>query len=138
MKRHLFSLLLIGALLSALSCQNTEPRWLIDRLPGEYPDVVYYFPTDQRAVALTIDDGPDPIATPTLLRVLRAHDAKATFFLVSDAMARHPELVQAIVEAGHELGNHLTKDEPSAALPAEEFNAKLLTSKMVRTGGWLM
>lgn len=114
------------ALLSCLlGCQQLEPRWLINRLPGEYPAVTYYFPTDERLIALTIDDGPDPQATPALLEVLAEHNAKATFFLVSDEMEKHPALVKAIIAAGHELGNHMTEDEPSVRLAPDEFVAKL-------------
>ena len=122
--------MLTVTLLSA-GCQHLEPRWLIDRLPGDYPEVTYYFPIDTRQVALTIDDGPDPDATPALLDVLRKHQARATFFLVSDAMRAHPELVHAILSDGHEIGNHLTIDEPSARLPAGEFIDKLEESAAV-------
>lgn len=106
-------------------CQQLEPRWLIDRLPGTYPEVTYYFPTEQRIVALTLDDGPDPQATPALLQVLKDNSAKATFFLLSDAMLKYPELVSQIQAAGHEIGNHMTADEPSAKLSPEAFVEKL-------------
>lgn len=59
-----------------------------------------------RRVALTFDDGPDPGATPRLLRLLAARDLRATFFLIGARAARHPEVVRAIAEGGHEIGNH--------------------------------
>lgn len=57
-------------------------------------------------VGLTFDDGPDPASTLPLLRVLARHDARATFFLLADRAADHPDLVRAILEAGHEVGLH--------------------------------
>jgi peptidoglycan/xylan/chitin deacetylase (PgdA/CDA1 family) len=63
-------------------------------------------PTGRRRVALTFDDGPDPEATPRLLRLLEQRDVRATFFLIGERAARHPQLVQAIAAGGHEVGNH--------------------------------
>nr|WP_083977744.1 bifunctional polysaccharide deacetylase/glycosyltransferase family 2 protein [Herbidospora sakaeratensis] len=59
-----------------------------------------------RTVALTFDDGPDPVSTPRVLDVLAEHGAKATFFVVGSKVARHPDLARRIVAEGHELGNH--------------------------------
>ena len=61
---------------------------------------------DARAVALTFDDGPDPRATPMLLNLLDKHGVKATFFLLGRRAIRHPEIVDAILAAGHTVGNH--------------------------------
>jgi len=55
---------------------------------------------------LTFDDGPDRACTPVLLDLLREHHAHASFFLVGRQVARHPELVQRMVDEGHRLGNH--------------------------------
>src|SRR5881397_2162197 len=60
----------------------------------------------RRRVALTFDDGPDPEATPRLLRLLAARDVRATFFLIGERAARHPDIVRALVADGHEVGNH--------------------------------
>ncbi|GIF10951.1 bifunctional polysaccharide deacetylase/glycosyltransferase family 2 protein [Actinoplanes teichomyceticus] len=59
-----------------------------------------------RTIALTFDDGPDPIWTPKVLRVLRENDAHGTFFVVGSQVARHPELTREIVADGNELGLH--------------------------------
>jgi peptidoglycan/xylan/chitin deacetylase (PgdA/CDA1 family) len=58
------------------------------------------------AVALTFDDGPDPIYTPLLLDALAAAGAPATFFVVGDAVARHPDLVRRMIAEGHAVGSH--------------------------------
>jgi peptidoglycan/xylan/chitin deacetylase (PgdA/CDA1 family) len=64
------------------------------------------FVTTQREVWLTIDDGPDPEDTPRILALLAAHDARATFFMIGKKAAAHPELVRAVVAAGHEVAHH--------------------------------
>lgn len=55
---------------------------------------------------LTFDDGPHPEITPWVLNTLKQHNAKATFFLVGENAAKHPELVQQIIDEGHHIGNH--------------------------------
>ncbi|WP_189328932.1 bifunctional polysaccharide deacetylase/glycosyltransferase family 2 protein [Actinoplanes ianthinogenes] len=59
-----------------------------------------------RTIALTFDDGPDPIWTPKVLQVLRENDAHGTFFVVGSQVARHPALTKDIVADGNELGLH--------------------------------
>lgn len=71
------------------------------------------FATDQREVWLTIDDGPDPDDTPRLLDLLDRHGAKATFFVIGERVARHPQLVREIVRRGHEVAHH-THSHPLA------------------------
>lgn len=59
-----------------------------------------------RAIAITIDDGPDPEVTPQALEVLARHDVRATFFCIGERALAHPELVAAMVAAGHAVENH--------------------------------
>ncbi|MDP9396198.1 MAG: polysaccharide deacetylase family protein [Actinomycetota bacterium] len=90
-----------------------------DRLWAERAPLVCVA-TDRPVLALTIDDGPHPDTTPALLEVLGRHQARATFFLIGERAARHPELVRAIAADGHQLGNHLWQDRPTVRLPPEE------------------
>jgi peptidoglycan/xylan/chitin deacetylase (PgdA/CDA1 family) len=62
--------------------------------------------TTQKLVALTFDDGPNPPYTGQILDILKEKQIPATFFLVGQNAARHPELVRRIVSEGHQLGNH--------------------------------
>jgi len=57
-------------------------------------------------IAITIDDGPDPEVTPRVLDLLDAHAARATFFAIASAAARHPALCREIVRRGHSVQNH--------------------------------
>jgi peptidoglycan/xylan/chitin deacetylase (PgdA/CDA1 family) len=61
---------------------------------------------DPNQIALTFDDGPNDAATPELLDVLARHDVRATFFAMGSYARQRPEIVQAVVAAGHLLGNH--------------------------------
>jgi peptidoglycan/xylan/chitin deacetylase (PgdA/CDA1 family) len=62
-------------------------------------------PTADR-VALTFDDGPHPEGTAAVLTELVRHGASATFFLIGEQVARHPQLAREIVDAGHEVAVH--------------------------------
>jgi len=59
-----------------------------------------------RRIALTFDDGPDPVFTPRVLDILAARGVRASFFLVGERAARAPATVRAIAAAGHEIGSH--------------------------------
>jgi peptidoglycan/xylan/chitin deacetylase (PgdA/CDA1 family) len=76
--------------------------------PGPWPPqgIVYSVRTADRAVAITVDDGPHPVSTPRLLAALSAVGARATFFLIGRDAKANPALVQAIVAQGSEIGNH--------------------------------
>ncbi|HZJ10619.1 MAG TPA: polysaccharide deacetylase family protein [Trueperaceae bacterium] len=57
-------------------------------------------------VALTFDDGPHPEFTPRLIETFAKHGARATHFLVGASAAARPDLVNALVDAGHVVANH--------------------------------
>jgi cellulose synthase/poly-beta-1,6-N-acetylglucosamine synthase-like glycosyltransferase/peptidoglycan/xylan/chitin deacetylase (PgdA/CDA1 family)/spore germination protein YaaH len=57
-------------------------------------------------IALTFDDGPDPIWTPRILDVLQRHNIKATFFMIGEQVAEYPDIVREVYRAGEEIGNH--------------------------------
>ncbi|WP_329315242.1 polysaccharide deacetylase family protein [Streptomyces sp. NBC_01262] len=57
-------------------------------------------------IALTFDDGPDPLSTPFFLRALAKRRVHATFFLLGSAAHRTPALVREIAAAGHEIAIH--------------------------------
>jgi peptidoglycan/xylan/chitin deacetylase (PgdA/CDA1 family) len=65
-----------------------------------------FMATGTSAVALTFDDGPDPVQTPKILDLLAAEHVKATFCLVGQNVAAHPDLVARIVAEGHTVCDH--------------------------------
>ena len=62
--------------------------------------------TARNEIALTIDDGPDPVVTPQVLDMLDRHAAQATFFCIGEKAARYPDLCREIVRRGHAVENH--------------------------------
>jgi peptidoglycan/xylan/chitin deacetylase (PgdA/CDA1 family) len=60
----------------------------------------------RREIAITIDDGPDPVVTPAVLDLLDAHSVKATFFSVAELARAHPALCREIARRGHSVQNH--------------------------------
>jgi len=74
-----------------------------------FPELIWHFtrknePDDK--IFLTFDDGPTPEVTPWVLRQLRKHNAKATFFCLGRNVDRYPDLYQSILDEGHSVGNH--------------------------------
>jgi peptidoglycan/xylan/chitin deacetylase (PgdA/CDA1 family) len=82
-------------------------------------------PGDRRAVALTFDDGPDPVFTPRILEILAQSGARATFFIIGRQAERHPEIVRAIANAGHEVGNHTYRHRPLWLLPPRQTREEI-------------
>ncbi|MGE5423004.1 MAG: polysaccharide deacetylase family protein [Ignavibacteriales bacterium] len=80
---------------------------LSNRMESTYgSDVITAAATDEKVVALTFDDGPDPKITPQVLKILKRHDIKATFFVVGEDAAINPDLVLQELSDGHEIENH--------------------------------
>jgi peptidoglycan-N-acetylglucosamine deacetylase len=73
---------------------------------GMYGEAQARGQTGARRVALTFDDGPHPTTTRSVLELLRAHDARATFFVLGHKVEEHPDVVREIHAAGHTLGIH--------------------------------
>jgi peptidoglycan/xylan/chitin deacetylase (PgdA/CDA1 family) len=67
--------------------------------------------TGNTGVALTFDDGPDPVHTPRILAILRANGVRAMFCVVGSQVQRHPQLVAQMAREGHTLCNHSWRHE---------------------------
>lgn len=87
----------------AVGTQPVAGFGVLERLT---PNIIWRVKTDRPLVALSFDDGPDPTHTPEVLEILKQSGATATFFLIGERAAAHPELVRRIKAAGHEVGNH--------------------------------
>jgi peptidoglycan/xylan/chitin deacetylase (PgdA/CDA1 family) len=70
-----------------------------------YP-TISHGPRSRQRVALTFDDGPDPLVTPQVLDLLAQHGARATFFVMGKSLAAQPGLAQRMFAEGHIAGNH--------------------------------
>jgi cellulose synthase/poly-beta-1,6-N-acetylglucosamine synthase-like glycosyltransferase/spore germination protein YaaH/peptidoglycan/xylan/chitin deacetylase (PgdA/CDA1 family) len=74
-------------------------------MPSPYV-VDMYGGTQEKKVAITFDDGPDPAWTPKMLDVLKQKNVKATFFLIGVEVEKYPSIAKRIYNEGHEIGNH--------------------------------
>jgi peptidoglycan-N-acetylglucosamine deacetylase len=73
---------------------------------GAEPVTVWCGAPDQKAVALTFDDGPSPVYTAQIMALFKQYQAHGTFFVMGHRVEQYPGLVQALIKAGHEVGNH--------------------------------
>ena len=124
-KRYLWAVALLFFLLFSTMFFFTQKRGTLGLFGKGHPDVLYKVPTDKPVVALTIDDGPDAVTTRAILDVLDRNAARATFFMISDRIAENEAVVRELVAAGHEIGNHMTRDEPSIELSRKDFESEL-------------
>jgi len=65
--------------------------------------------TEEKVMALALEDGPHATNTPRILDFLKERGVKATFYLVGLSVERYPEIVKRMVDEGHEVGNHTMK-----------------------------
>lgn len=123
----IWSFLIVTGLLALLFYRPRYLRRLLHS-DGSAGKVLYHINTEEKVVALTIDDGPHPEITPQLLDILHLYDVPATFFLLGNNVNGHEDLVRRMIQEGHEIGNHMLDDQRSLFLPAAEFDRQLLAA----------
>lgn len=79
-------------------------NWNNQILKKLFPSILLNIADD--SIHLTFDDGPDPVATPLILRELTKLNIRATFFLLGQNVQKYPDLVHKIHNDGHQIGNH--------------------------------
>ncbi|UNC92468.1 glycerol-3-phosphate acyltransferase [Candidatus Contubernalis alkaliaceticus] len=82
-------------------------------------------------IAITFDDGPDPVYTPQILDILKEQDVKATFFMVGKHVEMYPEVARRIVEEGHEIGNHTYSHKNLLFLSKDKAECEIFKSNRV-------
>ena len=99
-------------------------------LQQRYPEIFFLKgPTDQKRVALTFDDGPDPRFSNDVLDVLKQYNVPATFFVLGSKAVANPEIVKRMQNEGHVIGNH-TYAHPNLV---EESDLGTLEREVTRT-----
>ncbi|MRH41920.1 polysaccharide deacetylase family protein [Aquibacillus halophilus] len=97
------------------------------------PNIINDVQTSQKQVALTFDDGPNPLYTSQLLEIFRKVDGKATFFMIGEEMIKHPEVVKAVSENLHEIGNHTYSHPKLTELSSDDcFNELVKTENLIK------
>jgi len=76
-------------------------------------------------IAMTFDDGPSATLTPKLLDLLAAHHIKATFFVLGEMVAEHPEILARAAREGHEIASHSWSHPNLAKMSQESVRGQL-------------
>nr|WSY57028.1 polysaccharide deacetylase family protein [Streptomyces sp. NBC_00886] len=87
-------------------------------------EIVHASDQGAQGVNITIDDGPDPNWTPQVLQVLRENGVKATFCMVGTQAQAHPDLVKAVVAAGHRLCDHTVSHDTTMDKKSESYQSQ--------------
>ncbi len=107
-----------------------SPSYWKERKAGEdlYNASEHYFKRGSReskTVCLTIDDGPHPESITSILDTLKEQHVPAAFFVVGTRVKRAPELVQRMIDEGHEVGNHTQDHKRLDTLTPEQIGKEL-------------
>ncbi|MEL5956845.1 polysaccharide deacetylase family protein [Streptomyces sp. CLV115] len=87
-------------------------------------DIAHASDKGARGVNITIDDGPDPVWTPQVLQLLKDNGVKATFCMVGTQAQAHPDLVKAVVAAGHRLCDHTVSHDTAMDGKSEAYQSQ--------------
>jgi peptidoglycan-N-acetylglucosamine deacetylase len=92
--------------------------------PSDRP--LYYVRDVSKDIALTIDDGPDPVYTPQVLEVLRRYQVTATFSMIGLHVAAYPDLARSVADAGHLVANHTWTHADLVTMPVRAVRSELV------------
>jgi peptidoglycan/xylan/chitin deacetylase (PgdA/CDA1 family) len=91
--------------------------------------LIWRLPADLEKVALTFDDGPDPVGTPAVLNLLERHQARASFFVLTDGLPSEGRLVLEVASAGHTICLHGDRHEALDSASADHAAQRLLAAR---------
>ncbi len=83
---------------------------------------------NKKLVALTFDDGPNPITTPTLLAELKAANVKVTFFALGEEAQAYPNVIKAEAADGHEVASHTWDHKDLTTLSPAAQNQEIMSA----------
>ena len=86
--------------------EELKKRFTTSQSAGEYKPWEINKGSGKKIAYLTFDDGPSSNNTPEVLRILKEHNIKATFFLIGENAEEHKDLVEQEVKEGHIVANH--------------------------------
>ena len=86
---------------------------------------VYYLDDGPKVIALTVDDGPSPVYTPQVLRVLDKYGVRATFSMIGQNVSQYPAIAREVANAGHTIINHTWDHARLTALSASRQHAEI-------------
>jgi peptidoglycan-N-acetylglucosamine deacetylase len=136
-------IILIAFLLFLLACLPARallrgelttplPRYVYANLYNDFITPELERTNKNKIVTLTFDDGPDPVYTCEVLKILRKEQVPATFFMIGKNIEKYPEIVKQVVEQGEIIGNHTYSHTDIELLSEEQLKKELSkTSKLI-------
>lgn len=127
----------IGVFFARSTIQQIATNWLRPASPAlqhdavikKTPQVLDAAPTvdcsKMRCLALTFDDGPNPIATPMILDILERQHVQATFFVVGTRAATQGAILRRMYADGNEIGNHSWSHANMSVMSADQISAQI-------------
>ncbi len=103
------------------SLPATEAEPLPESIRREDEIIYHRRKNDRMEIALSFDDGPHPYYTPKILEILSEYGIRATFFMVGENVTYYPAAAEAVVAAGHEIGNHTFTHRGISGMNEHEF-----------------
>ena len=108
-----------------------------DLMPSIFGEAVYRVHTSEKVVALTFDDGPDPRYTQAISQILADAGARSTFFVLGRHAEQYPELLDTLIQQGHELGNHTWNHSSLRLKFPQAIHSELeATDRLLRSRGY--
>lgn len=98
-------------------------------LKPAFPDCLWEGAMATKTIALTFDDGPHPVHTPQLLKVLDRYQIPASFFWLGVCVERSPEVARAIWQRGHWIGLHGYNHRSFPLLSPSELHQDLIRTQ---------
>lgn len=117
-----FSGRVVMSQLTPLEMHNTQGCDYAIEQYGEVPP---------RTLLLTFDDGPNPLWTPKVLAVLKAYDARATFFVIGENILRAPAAFRLVINSGNVVGNHTFSHPVVEDLAPAAARSQLVTTSHI-------
>ncbi len=115
-KLGLLLVVLLGGLLAASALQQLSPA---------VPAAIYFAPGSPPRVALTFETLWSSEGLEETLQMLKREEVQATFFLTGTWLKNHPDAARAILEQGHEIGNHTLNHANLLYLTEEEIEKEI-------------
>lgn len=88
---------------------------------------VFLYPTEEKKMFLTFDQGYENGYTTKILDVLKEKECPALFFVTFPYAEKNPELIQRMIDEGHIIGHH-SSSHPANGMPSlslEDFVADM-------------
>lgn len=128
-------LMLALVMLCAVSLSFYQPVWFVRIVQQGLHDVLFCVETAIPQIALTFDDGPDEVITPQVLAILQEANVPATWFVMGARVQQYPEVYQQMIQAGHQVANHLWDETPTWKMSRSQFHRDLARTEALINQG---